>query len=115
MKLSSILLLIALSLARTVLGQDKNLTEDYNRAVGFLWQNIDNKKVFNTYIQPNWFSDSSGIWYVNQSAESKKYLKITLPGLEKSDLFDHQKIASALSDSLGEEIKANNLPLTGRF
>jgi len=113
MKQSIMILFIVLFFSQLVSGQEVKSIEDYNRAVGFMRENINNKKVFNLYIQPNWFPDSSGLWYVNQSAESKKYLKITLPGLEKSDLFDHQKIASALSDSLGEEIKANSLPLTG--
>jgi len=92
--------------------QNSIAIEDYNRAVSYMWDNVNNKKAFNLYIRPHWFSDSSGLWYVNQSVDNKQYLKIALPDLEKSDLFDHQKLAAALTDSLGEDIKSNNLPLT---
>ena len=112
MKLSLNLFVIALSFSQIVLSQERNLINDYKRAVGFLRENINNKKVFNLYIQPNWFPDSSGIWYVSHSVDNNKYLKITFPGLKKSDLFDHQKLAAALTDSLGEEIKATDLPLS---
>ena len=36
--------------------QDKITIDDYNRAVGFMYENLNNKKVFNLNIQPNWFS-----------------------------------------------------------
>ena len=95
-----------------VSAQDEITVDDYNRAVGYMYENYHNKKVFNLYIQPNWFADSTGIWYVNQSIENKKFLKIDLPNLNRSDLFDHHRLAAILSDSLGEEIKANDLPIS---
>ena len=112
MKLSSILLSIAILFPLMASSQNSIAIEDYNRAVSYMWDNVNNKKVFNLYIRPNWFSDSSGLWYLNQSVDNKQYRKIALPDLEKSDLFDHQKLAAALTDSLGEDIKSNNLPLT---
>ncbi len=112
MKLSASVLIIIMSLSGSVIAQGDISIGDYNRAVGFLRENLNNKKVFNLYIQPNWFPDSSGVWYINRSFENKKYLKITFPGLDKSDLFDHQKLATILSDSLDEEIIANDLPVT---
>lgn len=92
-------------------GQSGISPETYDRAISFLWDNVNNKKAFNLHIQPNWFSDSSGMWYEWQSPGFKKFQKITLPDHNKSALFDHQKLASILSDSLGEEISADNLPL----
>ena len=112
MKRSASILLISMLISRIVLSQDLITTEDYDRAVGFMYENYNNKKVFNLFIQPNWFADSTGIWYVNQSIENKKFLKIELPNLNRTDLFDHQRLAVILSDSLGEEIKANDLPIS---
>ena len=111
MRRFSILLIITLSLTRVVFAQDGISIDHYKRAVGFMPDNL-NKKVFNLYIQPNWFPDSSGLWYIHQSTENKKYLKITFPDLHKSELFDHQKLATILTDSLGEDIEASDLPLT---
>ncbi len=112
MKLSIFPVFILMILFSKGYGQDTITKEDYHRAVGFLHENLINKKVFNLYIEPHWFSDSSGVWYISHSPDNKRYLKITFPDLEKSALFDHQKLAILLSDSLGNEIKANDLPIS---
>jgi dipeptidyl-peptidase-4 len=112
MKLASFPLVLFLLISHIVSAQDSISIEDYNRAIGFLGENINNKRAFNLHIQANWFPDSTGVWYVHQSPDSKKYLQITLPGKLKSDLFDHVKLAALLSDSMDIEIEANDLPLT---
>ncbi len=93
-------------------GQTGISMETYDRAVSYMWENVNNKKAYNLHIQSNWFSDSSGLWYEWQSVDNKRFQKITIPDLQRSDLFDHHKLATILSDSLDEEIKANNLPLS---
>jgi len=111
MKLASFPLVLFLLISHIVGAQDSISIEDYNRAVGFLGENL-NDRAFNLHIQANWFPDSSGLWYVHQSPESKKYLQVAIPGLLKSDLFNHAKLAAILSDSLAYEVEANKLPLT---
>jgi len=95
-----------------ILGQEEITKDDYNSAFGYMYENYNNKKVFNLYVHPNWFPDSTGVWYINHALNNKKYKKITFPDLNTSDLFDHEKLATVLSDLLNEEIKANNLPLS---
>ena len=112
MKAPKFLLAFVLFIPQILASQDSISLDDYSRAVGFLGENLNNKKVFNLHIQPNWFPDSTGLWYVHQSPEKKRYHKITLPAMLGSDLFDHQKLAAILSDSLGSELKADMLPLT---
>ncbi len=104
---------IALFIASAFLaeGQDTIAMDDYRRAVSFLQENLNDKKVFNLYVQTHWFPDSTGFWFTQQSIENKKYTKITFPDLEASDLFDHQMLAKQLSDSLGLDIKANDIPI----
>ena len=97
MKFKSLLLCFLVAIPAMVFSQQITKA-DYERAVGYLWQNVNNKKAFNLYIQPNWFPDSSGLWYINRSKDNKKYLKITLPKLEKSELFDHDKLAAILAN-----------------
>lgn len=111
MKRSISLFVSFLFMSGIVCSQQAISVDDYNRAVGFMYQNL-NKKVFNLYIQPNWFPDSSGLWYVHRSSEQKQYLKITFPDLQKTDLFDHQTLANILSDSLEEDMDAKDLPLS---
>ncbi len=93
-------------------GQNDLTKANYARAVSFLSENLYNKKVFNTHIQPNWLPENSGVWYIVQRPDEKKFMKISFPGLEKTELFDHQKLAGLLTDSLGEEVKSNDLPVT---
>lgn len=112
MKLSNLILLYLILYANMVSAQDEITIDDYQRAVGYLYENYNNKKAFNLNIRANWFSDSSGVWYVHQSLENKKYLKVILPDLVQSELFDHQKLAQILSDSLDTDIESNNLPIS---
>jgi dipeptidyl-peptidase 4 len=112
MKLSTVVSVFLIFLSGWVSAQDEITIDDYNRAVGFMHENLNNKKVFNTHIQPNWFSDSTGVWYINQSPDNKKYLKVTFPDQVQSDLFDHEKLSLILTDSLDIDVKANNLPIS---
>ncbi len=111
MNLLTILLVFLMFIPKMLAGQDGITMNDYKRAVGYLYENYNNKKVFNLYIQPNWFPDSTGVWYINQLLDNKKYLKVTFPDQVQSDLFDHQKLSLILSDSLGTDIKANDIPI----
>ena len=109
---SPILLFIILFLSQIVSGQKIKSKNDYERAVSFLSKNLNNKKVFNLYVKSSWFPDSTGMWYVNRSPENKKYIGLDFSKLKKYDLFDHEKLANILSDTLNEEIKAEDLPIT---
>lgn len=103
--------IITLLSPQNISAQDKITAEDYQRAVSFMSNNLNNKKVFNLNIQANWFPDSSGLWYTTQTPEGKKYKKISLPSQAISELFDHDRVAKLLSDSLKSNIKANALPI----
>ena len=111
MKLLLITSMTALMMYQTGWSQDNFSADNYRRAVDFRWENLNNKKVFNLHIRPNWFPDSTGLWYIQHSPEKKKYLKITFPNLKKADLFDHEKLAKILTDSLEGEIDAKDLPI----
>ncbi|MFA7447817.1 MAG: DPP IV N-terminal domain-containing protein [Weeksellaceae bacterium] len=112
MKLFTFILVLFTLQSSMVSAQEKITIEDYNRAVGFMSDNYTNKTAFNLNIQPNWFSDNSGVSYVRHSPKEKRFFKISLPNLIKSDLFDHSKVSKLLSDLLGEDIQPNDLPIT---
>ncbi|RLD76718.1 MAG: S9 family peptidase [Bacteroidetes bacterium] len=107
-----ITILSALFISAFVLAQEKAKQDDYKRAVSFLGDNLYNKKVFNLNIKINWFADSSGFWYSLQSSTQKQYLKISFPNLIKTNLFDHQKLAKILTDSLVENIRHDSIPIS---
>lgn len=112
MKKLTILIFISCFIPRLLAGQNGITKDDYARAISFLRENLFEKKVFNQHIQANWMPENSGVWYVHQLPEDKKFLKITFPDMEKSELFDHERLAILLTDSLGEETDANQLPVT---
>lgn len=112
LKLSTVILVLFMLNSSLILAQEEITKEDYNRAVGFMYENYNNKKAFNLTVRPNWFADSTGLWFVSHSLNTKRYKKITFPDLNTSDLFDHKKLAAVLTDSLNEDIKVNDLPLS---
>lgn len=87
-------------------------TEDYQRAVSFLWSNIENKTAFNLQVQPNWFPDSTGFWWVQHSTTGKRYQMMLFSSLKPQPLFDHNRLAVLLQRNLGESFDANDLPLS---
>ncbi len=85
---------------------------DYTRAVSFLWSNLNNKKVFNLNTRVNWFADSSGLSYSTQNSDGLVFRKIDFSKPTPELLFDHERLAKLLGDSLKTEIKADDLPIS---
>ena len=112
MKFTRFLLFLLLFIPISALGQEEISADDYRQAMSFLSDSLNNKKVYNLSIRAHWFPDSSGLWYVHHSPLGRKYLQVGLPGLQKEALFDHQRLAEILSDSLGKELDPDKLPLT---
>ena len=89
---------------------------DYARAVSFLPQNLNGKKMFNVTVQSAWAADSTGLLFVTQNKETKQFSKLDLKKMQAEPLFDHERLAKLLSDSLKMQVKANNLPFnTARY
>lgn len=85
--------------------------QDYQRAVSFMWDNLNNKKVFNLHLVPNWFADSTGFWYTQYSPEGKTYYQVTFKPLQKSVLFNHEQVAEKLEVQLNTPFEAKNLEI----
>ncbi len=94
----------------TVFAQEELTKQDYQRALSFLWENVNNKKAFNLFVQPNWFPDSTGMWYLYHQPGEKTFRKIEFDQKEIVPLFDHKKVADVLTDSLGKNINPDSLP-----
>lgn len=81
----------------------------YLRAETFLQPNIS-KLVYHIHVQPNWLADSSGFWHVTQTPEGKRFFLSLLENKETQPAFDHQKLASLLSDKTEKTIDHRDLP-----
>ena len=104
------LLFIVIILAANSFAQQLT-RQDYARAVSFLMSNLNNKKVFNVNTQFNWFADSSGLSFGIQSPEGRQFNKVDLKKMKVEKLFEHERLAKLLSDSLKKQIKPTELPI----
>ena len=86
--------------------------KDYERAVSFLSQNLNNKKVFNMNVAPFWAADSSGVAFITQNKDGRQFNKIDLKKMQIEPWLDKDRLAKLLSDSLKTPVKANELPFT---
>ncbi len=109
--LISILLLFFAAFPTFIQAQQIHLS-DYERAVGFLWPNVNNKKAFQLHLTPHWFADSTGFWYQQHHPEGNKYLKFEFASKQTEDLFDHHRLAGVLSNELNDDVDSNNLPVS---
>ena len=102
---------IAFSFSIVNLQAQKITEDDYKRAVGFMYDNYNNKTAFNLYTQVNWFEDHSGFWFIDHSKQGKSYKTVAFKSAKAKLLFDHQKLAKALTELTNETVDANQLSL----
>ena len=106
------LLFLALQLILSPLYSQEVTHEDYKRAVSFLHDNYNNKIVFNLKTKINWFKDGTGLWLIDYSKNKKTYKLVDFKNTKVVDLFNHNKMASALTEFSEKLIKENQLSLS---
>ena len=103
---------IAFSFSIVNLQAQKITQDDYKRAVSFMYANYNNKTAFNLYTQVNWFEDNSGLWFIDHSKQGKSYKTVAFKNGKTELLFDHQKLAEALTKFSNETVDVNQLALS---
>ena len=86
-------------------------TQDYKRAVSFLYENYNNKTAFNLNSKINWFKDDTGIWFIEYTKKKKTYKLVDFKDFQVVDLFNHKKVANKLSKFSKKLINQNQLSL----
>ena len=110
--MKQILFLVAgLMLTSSIRAQEVTLS-DYERAVSFMYNNYNNKTAFNLYTNVNWFEDNSGLWFIDYSKDSKLYKTVNFKNYKVDDLFNHEKLAQALSKISDKTVKSNDLSIS---
>ena len=85
---------------------------DYERAAGFRMAKLNNKKIFNLNVVPNWHVDSSGFLYITQQKNNKQFNKIDFSKIQAEPAVDQERLAKQLSVLLKTTVTANDLPIT---
>jgi dipeptidyl aminopeptidase/acylaminoacyl peptidase len=88
--------------------KQKLTAEDYFRAEKFLNQHTDSL-VFNADVRPNWVNDNY-FWYRNSIPEGTEFILIDVENRKRQQAFDHEELASSLSELSGETYKPYELP-----
>ena len=82
--------------------------EDYNRAYE-LREKFGAKQVYYANVAPQWIDGTHHFWYVRETPEGRIYVVVDADKKSRKNLFDHQKLATALSQASGKEVKADAL------
>jgi len=83
---------------------------DYMKAERFLSWNMEGK-VFGGSVNPNWI-DENRFWYRNRFSEGHEFIFVDPAAGTRQRAFDHERLASALSESTDKTYEAFNLPFT---
>jgi dipeptidyl aminopeptidase/acylaminoacyl peptidase len=87
--------------------------DEYKKAESFLPWNVFGKAL-NVRIQPNWIhlthSKSCQFWYLSQTRSGKEFILVDVEHKTRKPVFDHSKLATALSEKTGRLYEKYNLP-----
>ena len=83
---------------------------DYERAMG-LRGKVRNK-VFKKDVNPKWSADGDRFWYRNDlSNDRREFVLVNASKGERQLAFDHVKVAETLTNTLGQSVDAEKLPI----
>jgi len=88
----------------------QELIHSYQHAA--LLDSTASKKVFRSSVRPQWTTDGKSFWYrINTSENTWEYLLVDLTARTKNSVFDHRRLADALSKLTGKKTEAGKLPV----
>ena len=86
-----------------------DLAARYAKAEGVLDHNM-RKLIKSPQARPNWIGDTDTFWYLNTSSEGKQFVFVDAASGTKRPAFDHARMATALTELLGDDVDAPQLP-----
>lgn len=69
--------------------------------------------VYSTTVIPNWIKKTDRFWYLWRTAAGRSYVLVDPEKKVKRPLFDHDRLAAALTESMKKPFEATNLNLIG--
>jgi hypothetical protein len=88
---------------------------NYDLAAQWTTQKV-NRLVFDTSVTPRWLDTGDRFWYAYQTREGRRFYLVDPVKKSKAPLFDHAKMAAALTTITRIPYDAQNLPFsTVRF
>lgn len=84
--------------------------EDYNRAYS-LREKFSANKIFYSNVTPTWIEGTHQFWYVRNTPEGRMYVSVNTDKKGRKELFDHSRLADALTKASGKEVKSSAINL----
>ena len=86
---------------------------NYDLAAQWTTQKV-NRLVFDTSVTPRWLDTGDRFWYAYQTREGRRFYLVDPVKKAKTPLFDHAKMAAALTMITRIPYDAQNLPFSTR-
>jgi dipeptidyl-peptidase 4 len=67
---------------------------------------------YDTTVTPNWIGKTDNFWYAYRTSKGTNYYKVTPANKSKELLFDHARLAAALSEQSKKPVEAHALSLS---
>ena len=99
---------VVLAVAGSALAQ--GTVEDYKRAYS-LRGKFSSDKVYYSGVSPRWIGNTHTFWYVRHTPEGDRYVKVDADKQTRTDLFNHDKLTTALTKSVGRDVNGKKLNL----
>src|SRR5262245_55774427 len=110
----SVLAFLAVVLALEFSAAAQGTKADYERAARL--RQVVSNKVFNIRLEPHWLTNqgapSTRFWYrAERPGNRTEFILVDAETGKKQPAFDHERLASALSQAGGREFKPEGLPV----
>lgn len=94
------------------MGEDRPVVTNANWGLASQW-NPDKimERVFSRDVRPNWVGNSDRFWYRFETSNGIRYWLVDPKGQSKLPLFDHDQLASMISEATGTKQKPEGLDL----
>lgn len=81
--------------------------EDYNRAYAAP-KVFASSNVYYSNVRPVWL-DGTSFWYVRETPDGRRFVKVDARSQKRTPLFDHRKLAGAISAATGRHTSPDSL------
>ena len=85
--------------------------KDYERAARLL-DAAEHAPIKNAAVVPHWIGDGDRFWYRKETADGAVFQLVDVRTKERSPVFDHQRVAAALSQASGKPVSRDSLPFS---
>ncbi len=82
--------------------------EDFNRAFAAP-RKYGMSNVYYANVRPSWMTGKDAFWYVRETPQGRRYVAFDVKTKKRADLFDHKKLAAALSAAADKKVDTDNI------